>query len=230
MADATPAAAADDRRDVRRRAGLDGRDQRLDTARTGARRRTPLALAYGGSRSPRYVPLAAPVGLTSARRITVREGVRYANICSYGTGHDRGRAELCRQGSYSRSGGIVPGVTRTDGRRTAVAFSTDHRKAPAAVNPLDAYKAELATVLRRFGANVRRARVSKEPPCSQAQLSYATRLHRTEIGRIEQGAVEPRLTTLMILADALDVSVDELLRGLAPPQQRRPAAGGARLR
>jgi transcriptional regulator with XRE-family HTH domain len=98
------------------------------------------------------------------------------------------------------------------------------------VNPLDAYKTELAAFLRRFGANVRRIRNSKEPPCSQEQLSYAARLHRTEIGRIEQGTVEPRLTTLMILAEALEVSVDELLLGLDPPQQRKPAARGARLR
>jgi transcriptional regulator with XRE-family HTH domain len=98
------------------------------------------------------------------------------------------------------------------------------------VNPLEAYKAELAAFRRRFGANVRSVRVSKDPPCSQEQLSYATRLHRTEIGRIEQGAVEPRLTTVMIIAEALDVTVDELLRGLAPPQQRKPAAGGGRTR
>lgn len=98
------------------------------------------------------------------------------------------------------------------------------------MNSIDAYRAELGAFLKRFGANVRRARAAKDPPCSQEQLSYATRLHRTEIGRIEQGTVEPRLTTLMILAEGLDVSVDELLRGLAPPQERKPAAGGGRLR
>jgi transcriptional regulator with XRE-family HTH domain len=95
-----------------------------------------------------------------------------------------------------------------------------------AVNPVDAYKAELTAFLRRFGANVRRLRVAKDPPCSQERLSYATRLHRTEIGRIEQGMVEPRLTTLMILADGLDVTVDELLRDLSVPRERRPAANG----
>jgi transcriptional regulator with XRE-family HTH domain len=98
------------------------------------------------------------------------------------------------------------------------------------VNPLDAYKGELSALLARFGANVRRVRVSMDPPCSQEQLSYATRLHRTEIGRIEQGTVEPRLTTLMILAEGLGVSVDELLRELEAPRQRKPSAGGGRLR
>jgi len=98
------------------------------------------------------------------------------------------------------------------------------------VNALEAYKAELTSLLKRFGANVRRIRVAKEPRCSQEQLSYATRLHRTEIGRIEQGAVEPRLTTLMILADGLDVTIDELLRGIPTPEQRKPAAGDGRPR
>ena len=92
----------------------------------------------------------------------------------------------------------------------------------------EAYKGELAACLRRFGANVRRVREALDPPCSQERLSYATRLHRTEIGRLEQGMVEPRLTTLMILAEGLDVTVDELLEGLSPPRQRRPAATRAR--
>ena len=90
----------------------------------------------------------------------------------------------------------------------------------------DAYNAELAKLLAAFGANVRRIRVAKRPRCSQERLSYATRLHRTEIGRIEQGAVEPRLSTLMILADGLGVSVDELLGGLRVPHERKPAPNG----
>ncbi len=98
------------------------------------------------------------------------------------------------------------------------------------MNPADAHRAELAAFLRRFGANVRKARAAQDPPCSQEQLSYATRLHRTEIGRIEQGAVEPRLTTLVILADGLGVSVEELLHDLPVPTERRPAASPGRRR
>lgn len=90
----------------------------------------------------------------------------------------------------------------------------------------DAYNAELSKLLAAFGANVRRIRVAKRPRCSQERLSYTTRLHRTEIGRIEQGAVEPRLSTLMILADGLGVSVDELLGGLRVPHERKPAPNG----
>jgi transcriptional regulator with XRE-family HTH domain len=88
---------------------------------------------------------------------------------------------------------------------------------------MDPYKAELARFLEGFGANVRRVRMAKHPPCSQERLSHTTGLHRTEIGKIEQGAVEPRLTTLMILADGLSVTVDELLTGLWVPTERRPA-------
>jgi transcriptional regulator with XRE-family HTH domain len=90
----------------------------------------------------------------------------------------------------------------------------------------EAYKGELLRFLEGFGANVRRVRTAKRPPCSQERLSYATRLHRTEIGRIEQGAVEPRLTTLVIVADGLGVGVDELLAGLWVPLERKPASDG----
>jgi transcriptional regulator with XRE-family HTH domain len=91
------------------------------------------------------------------------------------------------------------------------------------MSTMDAYKAELARFLEGFGANVRRIRIAKRPRCSQEQLSYLTGLHRTEIGKIEQGAVEPRLSTLVILADGLSVPVDELLAGLWVPVERRPS-------
>ena len=88
---------------------------------------------------------------------------------------------------------------------------------------METYKEELARFLEGFGANVRRVRTAKRPPRSQEWLSHTTGLHRTEIGKIEQGLVEPRLTTLMILADGLSVSVDELLVGLWVPAERRPS-------
>ncbi len=90
----------------------------------------------------------------------------------------------------------------------------------------DTYSSELGRFLTAFGANVRRIRVAKRPRCSQERLAHVTRLHRTEIGRIEQGAVEPRLSTLVILADGLGVTVDELLGGLWVPQARKPAPNG----
>jgi transcriptional regulator with XRE-family HTH domain len=93
---------------------------------------------------------------------------------------------------------------------------------------METYKEELARFLEGFGANVRRVRMAKRPPCSQEWLSHATELHRTEIGKIEQGAVEPRLTTLFILADGLNVSIDELLTGLWVPTERRPSPSAKR--
>lgn len=91
---------------------------------------------------------------------------------------------------------------------------------------METYKAELARFLEGFGGNVRRVRNVRRPPFSQERLSHAARLHRTEIGKIEQGLVEPRLTTLYILADALSVTIDELLAGLAVPIERRPSPRG----
>jgi len=91
------------------------------------------------------------------------------------------------------------------------------------MSTMEAYKEELARFLKGFGANVRRVRTAKRPYFSQEKLSDATSLHRTEI---EQGAVEPRLTTLMILAEALSVSIDELVEGLPVPEERRPPPQG----
>jgi transcriptional regulator with XRE-family HTH domain len=91
------------------------------------------------------------------------------------------------------------------------------------MSTLEAYRAELALYLEGFGANVRRLRTARSPGFSQEWLSSATRLHRTEIGKIEQGAVEPRLSTLAILADGLGVTVDDLLAGLWVPVERKPS-------
>jgi hypothetical protein len=58
------------------------------------------------------------------------------------------------------------------------------------MSTMESYKAELAEFLDGFGANVRRVRVAKRPRYSQEHLADNTRLHRTEIGKIEQGIVE----------------------------------------
>ncbi len=91
------------------------------------------------------------------------------------------------------------------------------------MSTMDAYKEELGRFLKGFGANVRKVRLAKSPPCSQENLSHRTRLHRTEIGKIEQGEVEPRLTTLYILAEGLEVTIDELVGDLWVPVERRPS-------
>jgi transcriptional regulator with XRE-family HTH domain len=85
----------------------------------------------------------------------------------------------------------------------------------------EAYDAERAEYLKGFGANVRRLRA--ERGLTQTDLHNATNLHRTEIGRIEGGGVEPRLLTLVILAHGLDASLNDLVAGLPVPEERKPS-------
>jgi len=90
------------------------------------------------------------------------------------------------------------------------------------MSTMEAYKAELAVYLEGLAANVRRLREEHDPPFSQTDLHNVSRLHRTEIGRIENAEVEPRLTTLAILAHSLDVPIDSLIEGLPVPKERKP--------
>jgi transcriptional regulator with XRE-family HTH domain len=80
--------------------------------------------------------------------------------------------------------------------------------------------AERASFLAGFAANVRRVRVAKGPAFSQTRLAKLTRLHPSEIGKIERGVVDPRMTTVVILADSLGVTIDHLLVGLSVPPTR----------
>ncbi len=89
----------------------------------------------------------------------------------------------------------------------------------------DTYATELARFRKGFGANVRRLRRAGDGACSQEALAERARLHRTELGKIEQGIVEPKLSTLLILADALGVTLDEMVAGLGVPKRRRPPPG-----
>jgi len=68
------------------------------------------------------------------------------------------------------------------------------------------------TVLERFGANVRAARHARG--WTQEDLAEEAGLAVVQISRIERGAREIRLTTLLRLLSALDVTPTKLLRGL----------------
>jgi DNA-binding XRE family transcriptional regulator len=68
-------------------------------------------------------------------------------------------------------------------------------------------------VARRFGDNLVRCR--KRAGFSQEELAFRASIHRTQIGVLERGGRCPRIDTLVKLAGALDVSVDELLDGMA---------------
>jgi DNA-binding XRE family transcriptional regulator len=63
-----------------------------------------------------------------------------------------------------------------------------------------------------FGKRLRELRDRQE--LSQDGLADATDIHPTAIGRMERGAREPRLTTILRLADGLDVQPGELLNDL----------------
>lgn len=67
-------------------------------------------------------------------------------------------------------------------------------------------------VLKRFGANVRAARLERK--WTQEDLADSADLSPVQVSRIERGVREIRLTTLIKLFGALEVAPDELLRNL----------------
>src|SRR4051794_7616528 len=60
-----------------------------------------------------------------------------------------------------------------------------------------------------LGANLRRLRSARN--LSQTQLAESSGLSREGYRRIEEGTVEPRADSLMRIAEALEVRLDELL-------------------
>jgi len=65
---------------------------------------------------------------------------------------------------------------------------------------------------RTFGANLKAIRNRRG--LTQADLAHLAKLDQTAISRIELGLREPRLSTVISLAAALDVSGSELIPGL----------------
>lgn len=64
----------------------------------------------------------------------------------------------------------------------------------------------------RFGRNLKQAR--KRRGWTQEDLGHAAGLHSTEIGRLERGDREPRLSTIVKLARALKITAADLLDGV----------------
>ena len=58
---------------------------------------------------------------------------------------------------------------------------------------------------------------------SQEELAHRAGLSRTGMGFLETGKRWPRLDTLMKVADGLNITVDELLKGLHKAGKRRYA-------
>lgn len=65
---------------------------------------------------------------------------------------------------------------------------------------------------KRFARNLRKHRV--ESALSQEALASRARLHRTEISLLERGDRDPRLSTVVRLAHALEIPPATLLDGL----------------
>jgi transcriptional regulator with XRE-family HTH domain len=63
-----------------------------------------------------------------------------------------------------------------------------------------------------FAANLHRLRSARG--YSQEDLAERTGLHASEISRLERGAREPRLGTIVKLARGLGVSADRLMKGI----------------
>jgi len=65
----------------------------------------------------------------------------------------------------------------------------------------------------RFAANLRQART--KAGVSQEELGYRCELHRTEISLLERAGREPRLSTMVKLAGALDTTPADLCAGIS---------------
>jgi transcriptional regulator with XRE-family HTH domain len=63
-----------------------------------------------------------------------------------------------------------------------------------------------------FAANLRRLRSAQG--YSQEDLAERTGLHASEISRLERGAREPRLGTIVKLARGLGVPAERLVKGI----------------
>lgn len=67
-------------------------------------------------------------------------------------------------------------------------------------------------VAERFGRNLRRVR--RREGFSQEELAQRAGLHRTEVGKLENGDRVPRIDTLVRLADSAGARPAELLDGI----------------
>lgn len=78
-------------------------------------------------------------------------------------------------------------------------------------------------IAERFGRNLLRAR--RNAGLSQEVLAVLCSLHRTEIGYLEGGKRVPRLDTLLKLATALGVPLDDFTQGIEWVRGEESAGG-----
>jgi transcriptional regulator with XRE-family HTH domain len=65
-------------------------------------------------------------------------------------------------------------------------------------------------LVKKFGANLRAAR--EAAGLSQGELAEMVGLHQTFIGKLEGGVNDIRLAVAVALAEALQISLDKLIR------------------
>jgi len=63
---------------------------------------------------------------------------------------------------------------------------------------------------QKLGAKIKQLREEKE--IDQKSFAFDCEIGRTQLYMIEKGRTNPRLLTLMKIADGLEISIDELLR------------------
>jgi transcriptional regulator with XRE-family HTH domain len=73
--------------------------------------------------------------------------------------------------------------------------------------------------LHTLAARIKKLRLDNG--ISQEELAHRSGLSRTGMGFLETGKRWPRLDTLMSVADGLNITVDELLKGLQKSSRRR---------
>jgi transcriptional regulator with XRE-family HTH domain len=67
-------------------------------------------------------------------------------------------------------------------------------------------------VLKKLGQNIKRLRLAKD--LSQEKLAELSNLHRTYVGGVERGERNISLLNLTRLAQALEVSLADLMEGI----------------
>ncbi len=68
------------------------------------------------------------------------------------------------------------------------------------------------STLEKFGARIRELR--KDAGLSQEKLAELAELHRTYISGVERGERNASLTSIVRIANALDISLSELFEGV----------------
>ena len=64
-------------------------------------------------------------------------------------------------------------------------------------------------ILLKLGNNLRQIRKSKN--LSQEELANKADIQRSQVARIERGEINPTITTLVIIAEVLEIEVQSLL-------------------